>query len=34
MPENTSGRVRDGLVVEVRDYPTLDEALEATGWAA
>jgi ketosteroid isomerase-like protein len=34
MPENHIWKVRDGLVVEVREYPTLDEALEATGLAA
>jgi hypothetical protein len=34
MPENHIWKVRYGLVVEVRDDPTLDEAHEATGWAA
>jgi hypothetical protein len=31
MPENHIWKVRDVLVVEVRECPTLDEALEATG---
>jgi hypothetical protein len=31
MRETHVCKVRDGLLVEVREYPTLDEALQAVG---
>lgn len=34
MPQNHTWRVRDGLVVEVRAYPTLDAALDAVTLAS
>lgn len=33
MPETHVCKIRDGLLVEVREYPALDDALEALGLA-